>query len=237
MFGKRVGGFKRRAEEVIRGELAVSPELVPIFEALMQARRDILARIAALDSRIRSIAKRHAIVRLLMTTPGVGPITAMAVVAAFDDASRGTTRIRALLKEIMTSVTTDMGATIEAVEADGDRVHLLVNYPPQLALSTLVNGLKGVSSRRLRQKDWPEVAPVLWGTAFWSPSYCVVSCGAAPLDIIKDYVDTQDAPDRDRRGAEQRARRKEKRRGQTEPCPLPERSGLRLFLLSARLGP
>ena len=88
MFGKRVGGFKRRAEEVIRGELAVSPELVPIFEALMQARHDILARITALDSRIRSIARRHAIVRLLMTTPGVGPITAMAVVAAFDDASR-----------------------------------------------------------------------------------------------------------------------------------------------------
>jgi transposase len=88
MFGKRVGGFKRRAEEIIRGELAVSPELVPIFEALMQARRDILVRIAALDSRIRAIAKRHATVRLLMTAPGVGPITAMAVVAAFDDASR-----------------------------------------------------------------------------------------------------------------------------------------------------
>jgi transposase len=61
---------------------------VPIFEALVQARRDILARIAALDSRIRTIAKRHATVRLLMTAPGVGPITAMAVVAAFDDASR-----------------------------------------------------------------------------------------------------------------------------------------------------
>jgi len=88
MFGKRVGGFKRRAEEIIRDELAVSPDLVPIFEALMQARRDILARIAALDSRIRSIARRHATVRLLMTAPGVGPITAMAVVAAFDDAFR-----------------------------------------------------------------------------------------------------------------------------------------------------
>jgi putative transposase len=130
-----------------------------------------------------------------------------------------TNRVRMLLKEVMTSVAADMDATVEAVEADGDHVHLLVNYPPQLALSTLVNGLKGVSSRRLRQKDWPEVTRVLWGTAFWSPSYCVVSCGGAPLDIIKTYVETQDAPDRDRRGAAQRARRKEekKRRGQTEP--------------------
>lgn len=88
MFGKRVGGFKRRAEEIIEDDLAVAPELVPIFEALMQARRDILARIAALDSRIRAVAKRHATVRLLMTAPGVGPITAMAVIEAFDDASR-----------------------------------------------------------------------------------------------------------------------------------------------------
>ena len=55
MFGKRVGGFRRRAEEIIEGELAVAPELVPIFEALMQARRDILARIAALDSRSREL--------------------------------------------------------------------------------------------------------------------------------------------------------------------------------------
>jgi transposase len=84
----RVGGFKPRAEEIIRGELTVSPELVPIFEALMPVRRDILVRIAALDSQIRAIAKRHATVRLPMTAPGVGPITAMAAVAAFDDASR-----------------------------------------------------------------------------------------------------------------------------------------------------
>ncbi|ETX09717.1 transposase [Roseivivax halodurans JCM 10272] len=88
MFGKRVGGFKRRAEEIIREELSVAPELVPVFKALMQARRDILARIAALDGRIRATAKHHATVRLLMTAPGVGPITAMAVVAAFDDAAR-----------------------------------------------------------------------------------------------------------------------------------------------------
>lgn len=88
MFGMRGGGFKRRAEEIIDGELAVAPDLVPIFEALMQARHDILVRIAAPESRIRTIAKRNATVRLLMTAPGVGPITAMPVVAAFDDASR-----------------------------------------------------------------------------------------------------------------------------------------------------
>lgn len=65
IFGKQVGGFRRRVEEIIEGELAVAPELLPIFEALTQARRDILARIAALDSRIRSVARKNPTVRLL----------------------------------------------------------------------------------------------------------------------------------------------------------------------------
>lgn len=39
MFGKRVGGFMRRAEEIIAGELAAAPELRAIFEALVAARR------------------------------------------------------------------------------------------------------------------------------------------------------------------------------------------------------
>jgi len=64
------------------------------FNAIRAARVSItpihtdLTRIAALDSRIRAIAQHHATVRLLMTAPGVGAITALAVVATFDDASR-----------------------------------------------------------------------------------------------------------------------------------------------------
>lgn len=65
-----------------------SPSSKLRYRPLIQARRDILARIAALDSRIRATARQQATVRLLMTAPGVGPITAMAVVAAFDHAAR-----------------------------------------------------------------------------------------------------------------------------------------------------
>lgn len=80
-FGKRVGGFKRRAEEINTSDLAIAPELVPIFEALIKARRDILVRIKALNSQIPTIVWRHKPVRLLMTAPGGGPITALAVFA------------------------------------------------------------------------------------------------------------------------------------------------------------
>lgn len=88
MFGKRVGGFMRRAEEIIAEELAIAPELRPIFEALVAARRAILERIRMLDAQLRAVARKSRIVRLFMTAPGVGPITALAVATAFDDAAR-----------------------------------------------------------------------------------------------------------------------------------------------------
>lgn len=88
MFVKPRGGLRCRAEEFFPGELAVAPEMLPIFPALVQARRNMLTPIARLDSRIRAIARRHDKVRLLMTIPGVGAISALAVLSAFDGAPR-----------------------------------------------------------------------------------------------------------------------------------------------------
>jgi putative transposase len=34
----------------------------------------------------------------------------------------------------------------------------------------------------------------LWGNHFWSPSYCAVSAGGAPLEIIKKYIEEQNRP-------------------------------------------
>jgi putative transposase len=74
---------------------------------------------------------------------------------------------------------------------EADHAHLLVAYPPKVSISALVNSLKGVSSRRLRARHLPEVQGKLWGDHFWSPAYCAVSCGGAPLEIVKRYVEDQ----------------------------------------------
>jgi putative transposase len=74
---------------------------------------------------------------------------------------------------------------------EGDHVHILLAYPPKVSLSTLAQRLKGSSSRRVRQLRFPEVTSKLWGPHFWSASYCVVSCGGAPLEVIKRYVQAQ----------------------------------------------
>jgi putative transposase len=81
----------------------------------------------------------------------------------------------------------------ELIECEGeqDHVHLLVNFPPKISLSKLVNSLKGVSSRRLRVTFEKYISKYYWKNVFWSPSYFVSSCGGAPLDSIKKYIQTQ----------------------------------------------
>ena len=69
-----------------------------------------------------------------------------------------------------------------------------MHYPPKVALSALVNSLKGVSARRLRQEFPDHIRKYLWGDHFWSPSYFAASCGGAPLSIIKEYIDQQKHP-------------------------------------------
>ncbi len=85
---------------------------------------------------------------------------------------------------------------VQTLEMDGeaDHVHLLVNYPPKLAISHLVNSLKGVSSRLLR-RDRPDIAGrYYYKGVLWSPSYFAGSCGGAPISIIRQYIEQQQTP-------------------------------------------
>ena len=104
-----------------------------------------------------------------------------------------TERVFQVLRRAMRATATRLGATITSIEADGDHLHVLITTPPRLAISRLVQHLKGASSRAVRAQRIPEVTRRLWGAHFWSPSYCVVSCGGAPLEIVKTYVETQQA--------------------------------------------
>jgi len=84
----------------------------------------------------------------------------------------------------------------EMVEFDGedDHVHLLVNFPPTVCISKLVNSLKGASSRVIRKKYATSLRKKLWGGALWSPSYFAGSCGGAPIEIVRQYIEEQKTP-------------------------------------------
>jgi putative transposase len=95
-----------------------------------------------------------------------------------------------LLREVFASVCVDFGAVLTECNGEDDHVHLLIEYPPKVAVSSLVNSLKGVSARRLRQQSHVRTHR----EHLWSPSYFAASCGGAPLSIIATYVEQQRRP-------------------------------------------
>lgn len=101
----------------------------------------------------------------------------------------------AACEEAMRGVCIDFGADLREFNGEPDHVHLLIHYPPTIALSRLVNSLKGVSSRRIRQEHVGAINRAGTKGHVWSPSYFAASCGGAPLEIIKEYIRGQRRPD------------------------------------------
>ena len=67
----------------------------------------------------------------------------------------------------------------------------LVEYPPPLSVLTLVDHLKGVSSRMLR-KEFAELAAL--GAQIWTPNYFAASAGGAPIERLRKYGEAQEKP-------------------------------------------
>ena len=95
--------------------------------------------------------------------------------------------VEARLKEIIFGVVAEVGAEVIEVEVMPDHVHLLVEVPPVVPLSKLVQKLKGRSSRQLRT----EFPPLRRLPALWSPSWFVSTVGGAPLEVVRRYVENQ----------------------------------------------
>lgn len=93
-----------------------------------------------------------------------------------------------VLSEAFASVAQKMDFNILEFNGESDHVHILVEYPPKLSVSQLVNHLKGVSSRMYR-KSYPSIQKHLW-----SPSYFASSSGGAPIEVLKQYIQNQKSP-------------------------------------------
>lgn len=94
---------------------------------------------------------------------------------------------------IFNNVCVKFEAELKEFNGECDHVHLVVNYPPKHSVSVLVNSLKGVSSRLLRQ-EYDKLRGKYWKGVLWSSSYFAGSCGGASLDVLKSYIENQDRP-------------------------------------------
>lgn len=99
-------------------------------------------------------------------------------------------------EEIMAAACASLGARLAELNGERDHVHVLVDFPPAVPLSRLVNSMKGRSSRELRKRFPTEIRRARMGRHFWSPSYFVASVGGAPISVLRAYIEGQRRPER-----------------------------------------
>lgn len=76
------------------------------------------------------------------------------------------------------------------MESWGDHIHVLFKAHPNSEISKFINAYKSASSRLIK-KEFPEIKKYLWKEYFWSRSYCLLTTGGAPIEIIKQYIESQ----------------------------------------------
>ena len=94
------------------------------------------------------------------------------------------------LKEIFEYIQPDYNITLQEWNHDKDHVHILFKAQPNTEISKFINAYKSASSRLIKKK-FPQIRKQLWKECFWSRSYCLLTSGGAPIEVIKKYIENQ----------------------------------------------
>ena len=73
---------------------------------------------------------------------------------------------------------------------DEDHVHILFRAHPKSEISKFINAYKSASSRLIK-KEFLSIRKKLWKEYFWSQSFCLLTTGGAPINILKKYIESQ----------------------------------------------
>ena len=94
------------------------------------------------------------------------------------------------LRELIRQTCETLEVQIVKGHISPDHVHLLVSVPPQIAVSTLIQRLKGRTARRMLE-EFGELRRQFWGQHLWARGYFVASSGNVTDEIIAEYIENQ----------------------------------------------
>ena len=93
-------------------------------------------------------------------------------------------------RKIFSYICPRYGITLEEWNHDADHVHVMFRAKPATEISRFINAYKSASSRLLK-KEFPEIRSKLWKEYFWSKSFCLLTAGGAPVEVIREYIESQ----------------------------------------------
>ena len=81
--------------------------------------------------------------------------------------------------------------------AEADHVHLMLDMHPNIMPNKFVNNLKTVSSRLMRKEFEEHLKKYYWKKpVLWTRAYCLITDGGAPLEVLKEYIQKQERPEK-----------------------------------------
>ena len=98
--------------------------------------------------------------------------------------------ISARLRQIFEYIQPTYNITLQEWNHDQDHIHVLFSAHPKSELSKFLNAYKSASSRLIK-RDFPQIREKLWKEYFWSRSFCLISTGGAPIEVIRKYIESQ----------------------------------------------
>lgn len=98
--------------------------------------------------------------------------------------------ISARAREIFSSIAPGYDIILEEWNHDEDHVHIMFRAKPATPVSKFINAYKSASSRLLK-KEFPQIREKLWKEYFWSRSFCLLTAGGAPVEVIRAYIESQ----------------------------------------------
>ena len=94
------------------------------------------------------------------------------------------------LREIFHYISSNYNVTLQEWNQDKDHIHILFKGHPNSELSKFINAYKSASSRLIK-KEFPHIKSSLWKDSFWSRSFCLLTTGGAPVEVIRKYIESQ----------------------------------------------
>ena len=94
------------------------------------------------------------------------------------------------LKEIFLYIAPKYNVTLQEWNHDKDHIHILFKGHPNTEISKFINAYKSASSRLIK-KEFPVIRKQLWKEYFWSRSFCLITTGGVPIEVIKKYIESQ----------------------------------------------
>ncbi|PGU14588.1 IS200/IS605 family transposase [Bacillus thuringiensis] len=93
-------------------------------------------------------------------------------------------------KDMFVRLSENYNITLVEWNHDVDHVHILFKAHPNTEMTKFINAYKSASSRLIK-RDFPQVKKKLWKEMFWARSFCLLTTGGSPIDVVKTYIENQ----------------------------------------------